>query len=101
MSSFEDVTAVNDPKRSEHGNPVMAFLRSSHNSIITGYAEAKDFDISLDKTMQSEQLRRYAGYANLFLTNYLRLFNNCWILQLPFLVLSGIFLLVPGYTSID
>ena len=27
MSSFEDITAVNDPKRSEHGNPDMAFLK--------------------------------------------------------------------------
>jgi type I restriction-modification system DNA methylase subunit len=71
MSSFEDITAVNDPKRSEHGNPDMAFLKKSRNTIILGYAEAKDIDISLDKTLKSEQLKRYAGYANLFLTNYL------------------------------
>lgn len=71
MSSFEDTTAVNDPKRSEHGNPDMAFIKKSHSAIILGYAEAKDIDVDLDKTLKTEQLRRYAGYANLLLTNYL------------------------------
>ena len=49
----------------------MAFLKKSQNTIILGYAEAKDIDISLDKTLKTEQLKRYAGYANLYLTNYL------------------------------
>lgn len=71
MNSFEDVRAVNDPKRSEHGNPDMVFLKSSNPAVILGYAEAKDVDISLDKTEKTNQMQRYSGYDNLFLTNYL------------------------------
>ncbi len=78
MSSFEDVAAVNDPKRSAHGNPDFIFLKRSHQSIILGYAEAKDIDISLDKTEKTNQMSRYAGYQNLYLSNYLefRFFQN-------------------------
>lgn len=78
MSSFEDTVAVNDPKHSEHGAPDFVFLKKSNNKIIKGYAEAKDITVSLDKTEKSEQLGRYGGYANLFLTDYLefRFFKN-------------------------
>ncbi len=78
MSAFEDVRAVNDPARSEHGNPDFVFLKDSNHDIILGYAEAKDITISLDKTARSEQLHRYAGYNKLFLTNYLefRFYRN-------------------------
>jgi predicted helicase len=78
MNSFEDVVAVNDPKRSEHGNPDFVFLRDSNQKVIRGYAEAKDVISNLDKTEKSEQMQRYHGYANLFLTNYLefRFFKN-------------------------
>ncbi len=78
MSSFEDVVAVNDPKRSAHGNPDFIFLKRSHQSIILGYAEAKDIDVSLDKTEKTNQMSRYAGYQNLYLSNYLefRFFQN-------------------------
>lgn len=70
MSSFEDVRAINDPKRSENGNPDFVFLKVSNKDIILGYAEAKDITVSVDKTLNTEQLRRYAGYEKLFLTNY-------------------------------
>ena len=78
MSSFENVIAVNDPKRSAHGNPDFVFLNPKNKDIILGYAEAKDVDISLDKTEKTDQLLRYAGYENLFLTNYLefRFYQN-------------------------
>lgn len=70
MGSFDDVLAVNDPKRSENGNPDFVFLKNSNKDIILGYAEAKDITVDLDKTLKTEQLRRYAGYDKLFLTNY-------------------------------
>jgi hypothetical protein len=78
MRSFDDVGATNDPKRSAHGNPDMIFWKKSNHDIILGYAEAKDTTIDLDKTAESEQLHRYAGYNKLFLTNYLefRFFKN-------------------------
>lgn len=70
MRSFPDVEAVNDPKRSAFGAPDFVFQKRSNRNVILGYAEAKDIDKSLDKVEQSEQMRRYAGYNNLFLTNY-------------------------------
>ncbi len=70
-ASFDNVRPVNDPKRSEHGNPDMVFLNNTNNDLILGYCEAKDVDINLDKTEKSEQMKRYSGYNNLFLTNYL------------------------------
>lgn len=78
MSSLDDTIAVNDPKRSEHGNPDFVFLKESNRTIIRGYAEAKDIDVPLDKVETTEQLRRYHGYDNLFLTNYIdfRFFKN-------------------------
>lgn len=78
MNAFEDIVAVNDPKRSEHGNPDFIFLKKSNQKIIRGYAEAKDIDVSLDKTEKTNQMERYGGYANLFLTDYLefRFFKN-------------------------
>jgi predicted helicase len=78
MNSFDDVSAVNDPKRSAHGSPDFVFLKSSNKKIILGYAEAKDIGVSLAKTEKSNQLHRYGGYDNLFLTDYLefRFFRN-------------------------
>lgn len=70
MTSFDDVNAINDPARSENGNPDFVFLRDSNRDIILGYAEAKDITVDLDKTLKTVQLRRYAGYEKLFLTNY-------------------------------
>jgi type I restriction-modification system DNA methylase subunit len=78
MTSFEDITAINDPKRSQHGNPDFVFVKKSNSNITFGYAEAKDITIDLDKALKTEQLRRYAGYDKLFLTNYLdfKFFRN-------------------------
>ena len=78
MEGFENVTAINDPKRSAHGNPDFVFLNKTNRDIIYGYAEAKDIDISLDKTEKTDQMRRYGGYEKLFLTNYIefRYFQN-------------------------
>lgn len=70
MSSFDDVNAINDPARSENGNPDFVFLKDSNRDIILGYAEAKDITVDLDKILKTEQLSRYAGYEKLFLTNY-------------------------------
>ncbi|MBI2409684.1 N-6 DNA methylase [Candidatus Kaiserbacteria bacterium] len=66
---------VNDPSRSEHGNPDFVFLRGD---ITAGYAETKDLNDDLDKTEKSEQMKRYLGYSNLILTDYLefRFFRN-------------------------
>ena len=71
METFDDVIAVNDPKHSEHGAPDFVFLKQSNNSIIRGYAEAKDITVNLDKTEKTNQMERYAGYTNLVLTDYL------------------------------
>jgi predicted helicase len=78
LDQMGDVHAVNDPKRSEYGNPDFILLKESNRNIILGYAEAKDITVSLEKTIKTEQLRRYAGYEKLFLTNCLdfRFFRN-------------------------
>ena len=66
---------LNDPSRSEHGNPDFVFLRGD---ITAGYTETKDIGIDLNKTEKSEQMERYLGYSNLILTDYLefRFFRN-------------------------
>ncbi|MGV9858785.1 type ISP restriction/modification enzyme [Gordonia sp. NPDC003425] len=72
MRGFDDVEAINDPARSAHGAPDFIFQRKSNRDIILGYAEAKDIvGIDLDKVEESEQMHRYAGYQNLYLTDYL------------------------------
>ncbi|WP_140403330.1 type ISP restriction/modification enzyme [Microbacterium oxydans] len=78
MEAFENIIAINDPKKSEHGNPDFVFLQKDNPAIVRGYAEAKDVDIKLDSVEGSEQMERYRGYANLFLTNYLdfRFYRN-------------------------
>src|SRR3989344_2773722 len=71
----KDVKVVNDPRRTEYGAPDFIFVKGD---LIAGYAETKDIDVNLDKTVKSEQLERYFGYSNLILTNYLefRFFRN-------------------------
>lgn len=64
----QDIRPINDPKHSEHGAPDFVFLRKN---LIVGYAETKDVGIDLDKVEKSEQMRRYYGYSNLILTDYL------------------------------
>ncbi|MBM4481840.1 DNA methyltransferase [Rhodococcus hoagii] len=78
MRSYKDVEAINDPAQSENGAPDFIFQRESNRDIILGYAEAKDIGVNLDRVEKSEQMQRYAGYQNLFLTDYLefRFFEN-------------------------
>lgn len=78
MENFEDTAAINDPARSQYGMPDFVFPQKANQKIIKGYAEAKDITVSLDKTEKTDQMDRYHGYANLFLTDYLefRFFEN-------------------------
>lgn len=71
MESLENIRAVNDPKRSENGNPDFIFLSADNAAIVRGYAEAKDVTVNLVSVSNSEQMRRYAGYKSLILTNYI------------------------------
>lgn len=66
---------INDPSRSEYGNPDFVFLRGD---ITAGYAETKDIGVDLNKTEKTQQMERYLGYSNLILTDYLefRFFRN-------------------------
>jgi len=66
---------LNDPSRSEHGNPDFVFLRGD---VTVGYVETKDIGIDLNKTEKTNQMERYLGYSNLILTDYLefRFFKN-------------------------
>jgi predicted helicase len=66
---------INDPSRSEHGNPDFIFLRGDTTA---GYAETKDIGLDLDKVEKSKQIERYFGYSNLILTDYVefRFFRN-------------------------
>lgn len=72
------VTAINDPQRSEHGNPDFIFQDKEYSKLIRGYGESKDITISLDTIEKTEQMRRYYGYSNLVLTNGLdfRFYKN-------------------------
>lgn len=71
----QTLQVVNDPSRSDHGNPDFVFLRGD---VIAGYAETKDIGANLDKIEKSPQIERYLGYSNLILTDYLefRFFRN-------------------------
>lgn len=75
-SLSSELVATNEPQRIECGSPDFVVTR---NGAPVGYIEAKDIGISLDKTENSEQLRRYReSLRNLILTNYLefRLYRN-------------------------
>ena len=71
----KNIAVINDPKRTEYGAPDFIFVMGD---LIAGYAETKDINTDLDKTEKTEQLKRYLGYSNLILTNYLefRFFRN-------------------------
>jgi len=72
------INAVNEPSRSAHGAPDFAFYKKQNNNLVLGYVETKDITVNLDHVEKTEQLKRYLGYANLILTNYLefRFFRN-------------------------
>lgn len=62
-----DVEAVNDPGKIEFGAPDFALIK---NRYPIGYVETKRLGEDLEVISNTEQLRRYFGYANLVLTNY-------------------------------
>lgn len=65
----ENVRAINEPARIACGAPDLAILEGEY---IVGHVEAKDVDVSLDSTEQSEQFIRYRqALDNLILTNHL------------------------------
>lgn len=72
------VRAINEPSRSAHGAPDFAFYKGTNSNLVLGYVETKDLTVDLDHVERTEQLKRYLGYANLILTNYLefRFFRN-------------------------
>jgi hypothetical protein len=78
FASFHNVQAANDQARTAHGATDFVFRPKSNLDVVLGYAEAKDINVSLDKTEKTEQLERYAGYNNLILTNYIefRFYRN-------------------------
>ena len=56
----------------------------TQNGVPLGYVEAKDVDVDLDRTEESEQLKRYrSSLRNLILTDYLefRLYRNGELVQ--------------------
>ncbi|MDM8564467.1 N-6 DNA methylase [Candidatus Halobeggiatoa sp. HSG11] len=65
-----NINAVNEPKRIACGSPDLVIL--DKQAVPLGYVEAKDIGISLDKTLKTEQLKRYLdSLHNLILTDYL------------------------------
>ena len=63
--------AINEPKRIACGSPDFVIMQKPDNEQI-GYIEAKDINISLDKTLKTDQLKRYLpALHNLILTDYL------------------------------
>ena len=72
----EGVKATNEPKRIQCGAPDFVV---SLKAVPQGYVEAKDVNVSLDKTEETDQLGRYFNsLGNLILTDYLefRLYRN-------------------------
>lgn len=70
-----DITIL--PKKTEAGNPDFRIWDGTQK--ITGYIEAKDIDVDLDRIEDSEQLKRYLStFPNVILTNFteFRLYRN-------------------------
>lgn len=61
------VQALNEPGKSEFGMPDFALIK---NRWPIGYVETKRLGVNLDEVAKGEQMKRYFGYANLVLTNY-------------------------------
>jgi predicted helicase len=74
----ESIEAINEPKQSEHGAPDFVIIAKKNKDLKLGYGEAKTPGDNLDKIEKSEQMDRYKGYANLFLTDCFdwRFFRN-------------------------
>ena len=63
-----DTIVTNEPARISCGSPDYVITRKD---IPIGYIEAKDIGVDLDKTLKSEQIKRYtASLDNLILTDY-------------------------------
>src|SRR3989344_7243736 len=65
------INAVNEPTRSAYGAPDFIFFDRNNKDLIRGYAETKQINTDLNHVEKTEQLKRYLGYSNLILTNYL------------------------------
>lgn len=78
FESVDNIDAINEPTRSEHGAPDYVFLNKNNPEIIRGYAEMKDISKNLDDIEKTDQMDRYKGYDNIILTNNLdwRFFRN-------------------------
>ena len=78
FESVDNIEAINEPTRSEHGAPDYVFLNKNNYEIIRGYAEMKDLNKNLDEIEKTDQIDRYKGYENIILTNNLdwRFFRN-------------------------
>jgi type I restriction-modification system DNA methylase subunit len=77
-SIFEtiNVTRFDHDARAKDGNkPDFVVVKASVPLL---YIETKDIGVSLDKVEKSDQMRRYFGYANLILTDYIefRFYRN-------------------------
>jgi len=71
-----DVRRVDHDAKAKDGNKPDFVVLNKDVPIL--YVEAKDIGVSLDKVEKSEQMRRYFGYTNLVLTDYLefRFYRN-------------------------
>jgi hypothetical protein len=70
------VTQINHDSTNDNGNKPDFVI--SKNNVPILYIEAKDIGVSLDKVEKSEQMKRYFGYTNLILTDYVefRFYRN-------------------------
>lgn len=66
-SILPGVQALNEPGKTEFGMPDFALVKSRWPM---GYVETKKVDARLNDIAKGDQLKRYFGYANLVLTNY-------------------------------
>ena len=78
IESIADIRAQNEPSRSEHGSPDFLIIPKLNTNLVLCYIETKNIGADLNRVEKSEQLKRYFGYPNLILTNYLefRFFRN-------------------------
>lgn len=70
------IIAINDPKRQKCGAPDYIVRKGE---LDVGYIEAKDINVSLDKTEKTDQMKRYLeSLDNLILTDYMefRFYRN-------------------------
>ncbi len=75
---FEDIKVEEIKQESKTGDDNKPDFIIAKNKVPLLYIETKDIGEPLDKIEKSEQMRRYFGYANLVLTDYLefRFYRN-------------------------